>query len=285
MKSLLMKAALVLAAFAIYVSAPFVTAWSIREAVRNGNSAYLARAIDWDSVRTTLKPTLSRIALDLPDPALAAFQKPTLWQRFKAYWGQGAVSTAVDSYLTPEGLPQLFQMRKAYRTYISGFDEDANRPPLLERIKRTWTRVKRAEFTSLTTFEVDMLDKHDDTRLYLGKLELTTTGWKLTELRIKMLTTASDTPLEAEEPEVTPKAGIGRFGMHLVTPATAATPAKATVSTPATPPSTAGFVSFKGDYGDGHVRTIKVPAGRAQAYWTEMEESGKADALQRITSE
>jgi len=282
MKNLLMKAALLMVAFIAYVSAPFVTAWSIREAVRNGNSAYLARAIEWDSVRTTLKPTLSRIALDLPDPTLAAFNKPTLWQRFKAYWGQGAVDSAVDSYLTPEGLTQLFQIRKAYRTYVSGFDEDANKPPLLERIKRTWARVKRAEFTSLATFEVDMLDKYDDTRMFLGKLELTSTGWKLTELRIKMLTTASETPVESVEPAATPKAGIGRFGMYLVTPAAAATPAKLTSAAPKKSPATSGFVSFKGDYGDGLVRTIKVPAAQAETYWAELESSGKTANIRRI---
>ena len=53
------------------------------------------------------------------------------------------------------------------------------------------SRVKRAEFTGLTSFEIDMADKNDPTRLYLGKLELTRVGWKLTELRLKFLTTAN----------------------------------------------------------------------------------------------
>ncbi|MET0638783.1 MAG: hypothetical protein ABWZ19_02075, partial [Hyphomicrobium sp.] len=61
----------------------------------------------------------------------------------------------------------------------------------LERIDRAWARVKRAEFTSLTSFEIDMEDKYDPTRLYLGKLELFPAGWKLTELRVKFLTTAN----------------------------------------------------------------------------------------------
>ena len=51
-------------------------------------------------------------------------------------------------------------------------------------------RVKRAEFTGLTTFEVDMADKYDENRIFLGKLELTGIGWKLRELRVKFLTTA-----------------------------------------------------------------------------------------------
>ncbi|MCB1484701.1 MAG: hypothetical protein KDJ17_07400, partial [Hyphomicrobiaceae bacterium] len=56
-----------------------------------------------------------------------------------------------------------------------------------ERVKRAWARVKRAEFTSLTTFEIDMLDKHDPSRMYLGKLAIDGFGWKLKELRVKIL--------------------------------------------------------------------------------------------------
>src|SRR5260370_620910 len=99
MKPLFVMLGIVLVAATIYVGSPFVTAWGIREAVRNGNSDYLARA---------------------------------------------------------------------------------------------WARVKRAEFTSLTSFEIDMEDKYDPTRLYLGKLELRSVGWKLTELRVKFLTTAKN---------------------------------------------------------------------------------------------
>jgi hypothetical protein len=189
MKQLLFKAAIVFLAIATYIGAPFATAWSIREAVRNGDSAYLERAIDWPGVRETLKPTLARLAFDMPDPETQPNVKPGLWQRFKAYWGQGTMNRAIDGYITPEGLPRLFAMRKAYRN-ITGAEDEANKLPVTERMKRFWTRMKRAEFTSLTAFEVDMADKNDPNRIFLGKLELTGTGWILRELRIKYLTTA-----------------------------------------------------------------------------------------------
>lgn len=194
MKRLLLTFTLIGLAVAGYIAAPLVTAWSIREAARNGDSAYLERAIDWPSVRETLKPTLSQIALDLPDPNQQPVTKPGLWQRFKAYWGQSAVNSAIDGYLTPEGLPQLFAMRKAYRDYTGATDELAALP-VVERMKRFWARVKRAEFTSFTTFEVDMADKHEPNRIYLAKLNLTASGWMLRELRIKMLTTANSEPV------------------------------------------------------------------------------------------
>lgn len=189
MKSLLFKACLIFLAVAGYIASPFVTAWSIREAVRNGDAAYLEHRIDWPSVRTTLAPTIGRIALNLPDPDTGPLTKPGMWQRFKAYWGQGAVNRALDSYITPDGLPKLFAARKAYRKYISG-EPDDSKIAIGERIRRAWARVKRAEFITLTEFEIDMVDKHDPDRMYLGKLVIDGFGWKLKELRVKMLTTA-----------------------------------------------------------------------------------------------
>lgn len=189
MKALFLKTSVILMVVAAYVASPFFTAWSIREAVRNGDSDYLAKQIDWPGVRATLAPDIRRIALDIPDPATASAAKAGMWQRFKAYWGQGAVNRAIESYVTPEGLPQLFQARKAYRDYIAGQPDDS-KLGLQERIKRAWSRVKRAEFTSLTTFEIDMVDKHDPSRIYFGKLAVDGFGWKLKELRVKVLQTA-----------------------------------------------------------------------------------------------
>ena len=192
MKSLLLKASLVIMVIGGYIASPFVTAWSIREAVRNGDAAYLERVIDWPSVRETLKPTLGRIALNLPDPDQQPVNNPGLWQRFKAYMGQGALDRVVDSYITPQGLPQLFAWRKSYRENITAEPDEAKLYVIQERIKRAWDRVKRAEFTSVTKFEMDMADKHDPNRIYLGKMELTGLGWQLKELRVKFLTSAEN---------------------------------------------------------------------------------------------
>lgn len=238
MKSLLLKFAIVALAVTAYIGSPFVTAWSIREATRNGDTDYLARAIDWPSIRQTLKPSLNRIALDLPDGDRAPQQNPGLWQRFKAYWGQGAVNSAVDNYLTPESLPKLYAMRKGYRNFVSGEEDEAKKFPLTERIRRFWSRVKRAEFTSFTTVEIDLLDKHNPNRMYLSTLELTERGWILRGLRIKDLETAKNAdpqPLvgptksawRAGAPAAAQKAPLLSIGwsLNLVSPAEAA-PAK-----------------------------------------------------------
>lgn len=193
MKSISIKVALGVLAVTLYIASPFVSAWFIREAVRNGNSNYLARAVEWPSVRETLRPSIARIALNLPDPEQQQKESPGLWQRIKTTVGQGAIDRMVDTYVTPEGLPKLFTLRKTYRDYTSGDADEVKTTPLLERIERAWARVKRAEFTGFTTFEIDMADKQDPARIYLGKLKLTPLGWKLAELRIKFLTAAKNT--------------------------------------------------------------------------------------------
>jgi Protein of unknown function (DUF2939) len=193
MKAFLFTLALAFSASAIYVGSPFVTAWGIREAVRNGNSDYLATAVEWPSVRETLKPSIAQIALSIPDAEQDPAAGQGWWSRFKAYWGQGMVDSLVEKYVTPDGLPQLFTLRKTYRSYVAKDDDDANKLPIAERVARAWARVKRAEFTSFTSFEIDMEDKYDASRVYLGKLELRPTGWKLTGLRVKFLTTAKAT--------------------------------------------------------------------------------------------
>lgn len=182
---------------AAYIAWPFATAWSIREAVRTGDAVYLESAIDWPSIRVTLGPSVKQLALDLPPGAAEAEATANLttWQRIKAYFGGSAINTAIESYVTPEGFTQLFKMRQAYRDYISGAP-DESKMPTLERMKKAWARVKRAEFRTLTTFEVDMTDKLDETRLYLAKLEFTGLGWILKELRVKSLTAADASPVK-----------------------------------------------------------------------------------------
>lgn len=221
MRRILFKALIICCAAAGYVASPFYTAWAIREAVRNGDAAYLQTAIDWPGVRETLKPSLSLLAAEAPDPRLAPSAKPGMWQRLKSYFAKGAMQRAMDSYLTPEGLPRLFQMRQAYRDYVSG-EPDESKLPVGVRLKRAWSRVKRAEFTSLTTFEVDMSDKWNETRMYLGKLELTGFGWQLKELRVKMLTTASGVSNGVQQVAATVPPAFKQLSNGFVTSAQAA---------------------------------------------------------------
>jgi hypothetical protein len=176
-----------------YIATPFVAAWSIREAMQNGDSDYLERKIEWDSVRATLRESLTQAALgqqagDTMQRAEAT-AKPGLWQRIKNSLSKSAVNNIVDSYVTPEKLPQLFSYRQTYRD-VSGETARLEAMPWHERVQGFWSRIKRAEFKSPAVFEIEMADRNDPTRHYVGLLELTGFEWKLTELRLRVVAEA-----------------------------------------------------------------------------------------------
>lgn len=186
MKSIFVAALAALVLATGYVAAPFLAAWSIRDALQTGDTAYLAKKIEWPTVRETLRESLLAFAAGATPVASPGTEppRPGLWQRLKAGLSRRAVDNVVDAYVTPEGLPQLFNLRQYYRENISG--EAAADAALAwhERARRFWSRVKRAEFHSPTEFEIEMADRNDPTRHYVGLMKLRGLEWKLVELRV-----------------------------------------------------------------------------------------------------
>ena len=167
-----------------YVAAPFLTAWTIREAIKGNDSTYLEGKIEWTSVRTTLKESLGKFAFNVAGEMSEAPAKPGLWQRIKSYVGRGAVEKFVDTTVTPTGMAGLFKMRKVYNETLTSEVGQAT-PPVWERMRRVWSRVIRAEFARLDRFELDMIDKAAPERTINCVLELRGFEWKMTELRVK----------------------------------------------------------------------------------------------------
>lgn len=186
MKKLLAATAVLAALASVYILSPFVTVWSIREAIRSGDAAYLERKLEWPTVRETLRASLTEYAVG-PTPVAAGVTpaRPGLWQRIKAGISRRAVDNMVASYVTPEGLPQLFGMRQFYRENISGEAAAAAMLPWHERATGFWSRIKRAVFHTPTKFEIEIADRNDPSRHYIGLLELRGLEWKLTELRLR----------------------------------------------------------------------------------------------------
>ena len=108
MKKLLMAAAAGLTLAVAYVAYPILTVWTIREAVRIGDTACIETKIEWPTVRATLRDSLTHYALGPTTVAAAGSPPPSvgLWQRIKNRLSRRAVDNLVERYVTPEGYVQ-----------------------------------------------------------------------------------------------------------------------------------------------------------------------------------
>ena len=176
-----------------YIAWPLLTALQIREAIIARDTATLERKIEWASVRSSLKASLSaeakaRLEKDPDAPA------PSLWQRLKASITPTLAESAVDRYITAENLPSFFGYRETYRNQIRPALGLAEPPTMLagtlfagtpiDRIASFYARVRRAVFYSLTRFEVEIVDRYQPERRYVSTFELKGLEWKLTALAV-----------------------------------------------------------------------------------------------------
>ena len=184
-------AAVVLAV--LYAAWPVYVALEIREAIIAGDTATLTRKIEWDSLRVSLKTSLSpetivRLAADPDAP------KPSLWQRIKAVVAPAMAETVIDRYVTPENLPLLLGYRRIYRGTVQpalGLKEPQTvlagswlGGTSIDRFASFWSRVKSAVFYSPTRFVLEVEDKYRPERRYIGTLELKNWTWVLTGLQV-----------------------------------------------------------------------------------------------------
>jgi len=177
--------AAVLAAFC-YFASPFWVAWAIRDAVKSSDTEYLARKVEWESVRSSLKASIAAHTQLVPEISRPEeLPKPGLWQRVKMALGQSMIDNFVDSYITPEGLPKLHKYRQTYEHGLQiDLDEEEAGLSGTERFKRFWNRLKRAEFQSLSRLEIELESKRTPARRYVAVMEFRDFGWRLTGLSI-----------------------------------------------------------------------------------------------------
>lgn len=179
-----------------YMAWPFVTALQIRDAMIRGDTITLNRKIEWESLRSSLKASITpdvaaRLAADPDAPP------PSLWQRVKVAVGASVTNTVVDRYVTPERLPVLVGYRRMWRGTVQpaiGIEE----PPTalastmlggtpIDRFVSFWKRLRSAIFHSPTYLEIEVQDKYTPARSYRATLELVGWEWKLTRMAINGL--------------------------------------------------------------------------------------------------
>lgn len=188
MRKLFALASLTLFLSTFYVASPFHAAWTLREAMKEGDAETLEHRIVWPRMRESLRTSLREFAdPQQPEPTLASTAPPRkgIWARFKSYAARKTVDNLVDSYANPEDLPELFSYGTTYRKVVHGAPEPKTLANLPTRVREFWSRVRRAEFKSATVFELEMHDKHTPDRVYTGLFELHGMTWKLAELHVR----------------------------------------------------------------------------------------------------
>lgn len=189
--------ALILGVTTTYVASPFVSAWSLREAVMRGDAVAIEPRVEWASVRQTLKSSLAREANLLPIATEAgAAVRPTMWQRVKSAFGSSMLDRFIETYVTPEGLPKLMDYRRTWKETTSLAPIEPEPASRLERMKRFWDRVKRAEFVTPTKVVIEIVDKNEPDRRYVSVMEMQGLGWRLTGLEVKSRSTIERTAVQ-----------------------------------------------------------------------------------------
>ena len=182
------------AAAGTYAAMPFVTAWQVREAVRLGDQATLARKVDWPSVRQSLKSSLDETRKAVAELADTAGQaKPKLWQRLKVAALPFVADPLIDRYVTAEGATRLYAWRQSWRQRVRpvlGGKEPATlftgswlEGTSIERGMALVRRVDRARFASLDRLEIELADRAVEGRRWFAALERRGLDWQLTEMR------------------------------------------------------------------------------------------------------
>lgn len=181
---------------AVYLTSPLLAAYKLRQAVRSGDTETIRRMVEWDTLRASIRATVSRNAKLLPIAhQVGRTVKPTFWQRIRSVFGHSMLDRFIESYITPEGLPKLYRAKTRWH---ERFKRQPPAPTVIQagiapdRLVRTWRRVRKAEFRSLFHFVLEIEDRHVATRLIRSSFRLTNISlngfdWRLTEISIRQL--------------------------------------------------------------------------------------------------
>ncbi len=192
-------AGIVLAGALVYVCSPLLAAWEVRQALKTADKATLEQRVDWPSVRTSLRQSFAetqQVISELTDAA--GVPKPGFWQRVVAATVPMLSSTVIDTYVTPEGAPQLYAWRQTWREKVRptiGPAVGLSEPPMalagtafegmaIDKVLSMLRRVDRAAFTGPTRLELEIRDRYSESRRYRAVIELRGTTWKLTEVHV-----------------------------------------------------------------------------------------------------
>ena len=163
---------------------PFGAAYLLNRAIRNGDAATMNALVVWpevkDSLRRSILQRLDEKALVRPDnPGWLEEAKYSITDAV----GPLLVDYMLDQRVSPEGFTAYMgpHSTKAEAARAAGLDPDAM--PSANVLKR----IRRANFTDLTHFQIEIVDRWDDGKVFLATLELQGFMWRLSNVEMLSL--------------------------------------------------------------------------------------------------
>lgn len=171
-------ATLVVAAAGMFAGAPYYTAHQIKQAAQNGDADALARHVDFDRVRASLKRQMAdSVTRNLPDAARGGVVAD-----LGAMLASRAADVALQAVITPQGVADLLGDRMG-----NPFDKpqvgegSAEAPPAAQAEKRRAT----AGYVGWDRFEISLPARDRTLRLLLSRDGAV--AWKLTDIDLSGL--------------------------------------------------------------------------------------------------
>lgn len=165
-----------------YTLSPFATAVVLSGAIKNNNVALMDAIVDWQGVKESLRVSILR---RLDEKALARPDKPGMMERVKYTLtdtiGPYMVDYTLDQRVSPAGFALYMgpHSPQAEKVRAAGFDPDSLPSA------NTFKRIRHANFTDFTHFQIEIVDRWDPDKVFLAELELRGVIWQLA--RVDML--------------------------------------------------------------------------------------------------
>ena len=150
-------------------ASPLIAAYRLHEAIERGDVPTIEEAVDWPSVRHSLKSSVSQVMIA---DAEARRSELGMFRRIGYKIGDAFAPYFVDRMIAKQMTPQGF-IDYARQPTAAG-----SRPP------RVVDLIERAAYTSLDRFEIDVRDRIDRSRRYRAVFTRKLLTWTMTEVRL-----------------------------------------------------------------------------------------------------
>jgi hypothetical protein len=176
-----------------WIAWPYYAAFSLMEAVREGDVSTLEKRVDWNGVRQAFRGDLNAFFLQhLKGKAKADDSSDAMATGFAALLGPAVVNQMIDGYVTPQAIAALARNENAKPSELTSDGNSTARN--IREIK--WDHVKYAFFSGgPLTFRVDILPPNDPPLQKPASLEFNWTGdWRLVRVTLPPDAFGPDSP-------------------------------------------------------------------------------------------